>query len=62
MGRIAKPKVDLSTLPPYIIKVNGKWYRNMHTMAWIKKEHAANHIPKEIIEAKKDWIWNFYDN
>ena len=52
-----KPKVDLSMLPPYIIKVNSKWYRNMRTMLWIKKEHAANHIPKEIIvkEIKPSW-------
>lgn len=47
----------LKDLPIWIVKVNSKWYRNMKTMAFIKKEHLANHLPKQQTEVKEYW-WN----
>jgi hypothetical protein len=58
-----KPTVDLSKLPLWIVKVNSKWYKNTRTKAYIKKEHLANHLPKEETQTEVKPTWHSsYDN
>lgn len=39
-------KLDLSTLPRHIIKLNKQWFKNTKTGKWIPTERITEHLPK----------------
>ncbi|RQO79173.1 hypothetical protein DBR40_05490 [Pedobacter sp. KBW01] len=60
---MAKRKMDLSTLPLYIIKKNSKWYLNTRNGEWIASDKITQHLPMSAPKAEaimaKRWDLNY---